>query len=129
MRGDNMEFYKNVKNIKNPEILSVLVNKNNVLDKHYIPKDLKKIDIKYAKEDKYLREVAQINYEKMAKMEHSLGYNINIVSAYRSYDYQDNLYQYYVKDKGILYADSCSAKPGHSEHPVHRPFPASPERF
>ena len=116
IRGDTMEFYKNIKNIKNPENLSVLVNKNNILDKDYIPKDLKKIDTKYAKEDKYLREVAQIHYEKMAKLAHSLGYHIKVVSAYRSYDYQDNLYQYYVKDKGVFYADSCSARPGHSEH-------------
>ena len=44
------------------------------------------------------------------------GYKITIVSAYRDYDYQDKLFQYYVKEKGLKYALKCSAKPGHSEH-------------
>ena len=42
--------------------------------------------------------------------------HIIAVSAYRSYSYQENLYNNYVKEKGFYYADLCSARAGHSEH-------------
>ena len=42
--------------------------------------------------------------------------NIIAVSAYRSYDYQYNLYNNYIKEKGVHYADMASARAGHSEH-------------
>ena len=45
-----------------------------------------------------------------------LGLNLIAVSTYRSYDYQDKLFNKYVKEKGIDYASMCSARSGHSEH-------------
>ena len=44
------------------------------------------------------------------------GFTINLVSSYRSYDYQKNLYNNYVKKHGQEKADTFSARPGHSEH-------------
>ena len=44
------------------------------------------------------------------------GFNIVAVSTYRSYEYQEKLYNNYVNDKGKYYADMCSARAGHSEH-------------
>ena len=38
------------------------------------------------------------------------------VSTFRSSDYQDKLYNNYCLEKGIEYADMCSAKKEHSEH-------------
>ena len=111
-----MDFYKNIKKIENMKDYHVLVNKNYILDEHYIPDDLEEVDIQFAKEGKYLRKVAKENFEKLAQTALNYGYYIKIVSAYRSYDYQDSLYQYYVKDKGLTYADMASARPGHSEH-------------
>lgn len=111
-----MDFYKNIQKIKNMDDMLVLVNKNYILDENYIPNDLEEINHKYAKEEKLLRKTAKEHFEKLAEVASQYGYYIKIVSAYRSYNYQDNLYHYYVKDKGSIYADNCSARPGHSEH-------------
>lgn len=45
----------------------------------------------------------------------SSGYNIPFLSGYRSYSYQQTLYNNYYKKDGAL-ADVYSARPGHSEH-------------
>lgn len=113
---DNNDFYKNIKIIENPDRLDVLVNKNNKLPKNYIPNNLEVLDVKYAYENKYLQKEAKENFEKLSKDAALLGYKIIATSTYRTYDYQSELYDFYVKEKGLKYADNCSARPGHSEH-------------
>jgi len=44
------------------------------------------------------------------------GHSIAVVSAYRSYTQQRDLYNYYVQTYGKAYADRISARPGYSEH-------------
>ncbi|GAB3755154.1 hypothetical protein GCM10027591_04150 [Zhihengliuella somnathii] len=44
------------------------------------------------------------------------GHSLRVVSGYRSYDRQRELYNYYVSRYGRAYADSISALPGTSEH-------------
>lgn len=44
------------------------------------------------------------------------GLNLWAQSGYRSYDYQKDLYNSYVKRKGKAAADKSSARPGNSEH-------------
>lgn len=109
-------FYKNIKLISNPDDYLVLVNKNNQLNFNYVPNDLESISLKYSNEDKYLRHEAKINFENLSEDALKLGYRIIAVSAYRDYNYQNQLFNNYVKDKGLDYALDCSAKPGHSEH-------------
>ena len=46
----------------------------------------------------------------------ALGLNIPLVSGYRSYETQENLYNKYVKKDGEKKANTYSAKPGESEH-------------
>lgn len=109
-------FYKNIKDIDNPENILVLVNKNNKLDSSYVPSDLEKISLEYATDDKYLRKEAKEYFEKLSHDAKKLGYKIIAVSAYRDYDYQNNLFEGYKLEKGLEYALQCSARPGHSEH-------------
>ncbi len=45
-----------------------------------------------------------------------------IVSGFRSYEVQDNLYNYYVSERGVENADRVSARPGHSEHQLGLAF-------
>jgi len=111
-----IKFYKNIKKIKNPDNILVLVNKNNQLSSDYIPNDLEKISLKYATDNKYLRKEAKIAFEKLSEEARLRNYTIIAVSTYRSYDYQNELYNYYIKEKGLEYTDLCSARPGHSEH-------------
>ena len=110
------EFYKNIKWVENPDELLVLVNKNNQLSNDYIPKNLESISLRHANKDKYLRKEAKDAFEKLSSEAAALGYRIVAVSAYRDYNYQNELFNYYVEEKGLEYALDCSAKPGHSEH-------------
>lgn len=114
--GKTDDFYENIKTIQNPNKLDVLVNKNNKLPENYVPDDLEYIDIKYSYENKQLKKEAKENFEKLSSDALALGFRIVATSAYRPYDYQKDLYEYYVKEKGQDYADLCSARPGHSEH-------------
>lgn len=114
--GCDNKFYKNIKDIKNPNDTLVLVNKNNKLKNDFIPDDLIKLDLKYSNEEKYLKKEAALSFYKLSEDAKEKGYRIIIVSAYRSYTYQEKLFDYYVKEKGLNYALNCSAKPGHSEH-------------
>lgn len=109
-------FYKDINTIYDPSSYDFLVNKNNKLTSDYIPNDLEMIDINYSCKDKYLRQEARINFENMAKKAKEENYNIVAVSTFRSYEYQEKLYNNYVSDKGFYYADMASARAGHSEH-------------
>lgn len=110
------KFYKNIKQIQNPDKVDTLVNKNNQLPKKYKPNDLERLNLKYSNKDKFLRKEAKKHFEKLSENAKKEGYSIIAVSTYRSYYYQKELYEYYVKNKGKKYADKSSARPGHSEH-------------
>lgn len=55
-------------------------------------------------------------FKSMQSDANGLGLNIYISSGYRSYNYQNGLYNNYVSASGKEKADSYSARPGHSEH-------------
>lgn len=112
--GNN--YYKNIKTITEPDIYLVLVNKEYKLPENYVPSKLELISNEFANENKYLREEARIAFETLSKNAKKLGYRIIAVSTYRDYEYQNKLYNMYVEEKGLDYADKCSARPGHSEH-------------
>jgi D-alanyl-D-alanine carboxypeptidase len=44
------------------------------------------------------------------------GLKLNIVSGFRSYEYQEKIYNEYVKEYGVEKTNTFSAKPGYSEH-------------
>lgn len=107
---------KKINIVPNPNDITVLVNKNNKLPDSFIPNDLVKIPNNMSLNNKKMKKVALEAFKKLFKKAKKEGYNITIVSAYRDYDYQKELFKGYVKDKGLKYALICSAKPGHSEH-------------
>ncbi len=55
-------------------------------------------------------------FNKMKQEASNSGLSLSIVSGFRSYDYQRNLYNRYVNEDGQAAADTYSARPGHSEH-------------
>lgn len=117
LKGDEkMGFYENISIVENPNDIDVLVNKNNKLDKNYVPYDLEKISILYSNDDKYMRKEAKEAFENLSMDAKRKGYRVVATSTYRSYDYQEKLYNHYVEEYGLEYADSCSARKGHSEH-------------
>ena len=94
----------------------LLVNKFNYLDRNYIPNNLELLDNSYAKSGIYLVKEAKDNLERLISDAKNAGMNIRVISAYRSYSYQENLYNNYVKNDGVENADTYSARPGYSEH-------------
>ena len=114
--GLDQDFYTNIHKALNVNSNYVLVNKFYYLDQDYVPTNLEKIDSDYSSSDRYLVNVAKISFEFLAKKAKEEGYNIRAVSTYRSYSYQENLYNNYVKKDGVAEADKYSARPGFSEH-------------
>lgn len=115
--GLDQDYYTNVINIENADDIYVLVNKYHALPSNYIPKDLEAINSKYNKGfNNKMRHEARIAFEEMC--EAALKDNITIYSgsAYRSYDYQLNLYNRYVRTDGKIKAETYSARAGYSEH-------------
>jgi len=55
-------------------------------------------------------------FNEMKNAAESQGLTLNIISGFRSYSHQNNLYNNYVAKDGKAAADRYSARPGHSEH-------------
>ena len=109
------DFYEHEVKIDNIDNL-VIVNKYYKLDKSYVP-TLVKIDNKYAiNERQLLTSDAKEAFEKMCEDARSENIYLYSGSAYRSYDYQNTLYNNRVKSDGLEYANKTAAKAGHSEH-------------
>ncbi len=99
----------------------VLVDKNNAVPADFVPSGL--VDLRdYA--DPLLLNRADLRLEKeaataladMAREAADDGVSIVASSAYRSYAYQDGLFQRHVDQLGIEEASRVSARPGHSQH-------------
>ena len=113
--GLNKPFYTDTKRINNPNSPYVLVNKYHYLDKDFVPNDL--VETKdYAKTSLLMQKIAYENFKEMANDAKKENLNIRIVSAYRSYSYQENLYNNYLKADSQEIVDTYSARAGYSEH-------------
>jgi len=111
--GLDQEFYSEIETIQNPNSYTVLLNKYRGLPEDYVPDDLTSLSIN----SKFkLRAKAAEAYEQLQAA--ALLDNVKIIpfSAYRSKQYQTNLYTNYVARDGKKAADTYSARPRHSEH-------------
>lgn len=96
--------------------LDVIVNKYYKLDKDYEPEDLTVINSKFASGTQKLRKEAADKFEEMASDMLKENLKIYAGSTYRSYSYQEGLYNRYVKKDGFKEAETYSARAGCSEH-------------
>ena len=95
----------------------MLVNKHRHLSEDFVPNDLVSISTDYASEDGMeCSKVALDAYRRMSEAAEKEGYQIVINSAYRSYQDQVELSDYYLKWYGQEYVNKYVAKPGYSEH-------------
>ena len=108
--------YEDKRKAKNLNTEKILVNKYYYLEEDYIPENLEPINTQYALEGMKLVVTAKNAFEQLSKEAKKEGLNIIAMSSYRSYDYQVNLYNRYVKEDGQEKADTYSGRPGHSEH-------------
>ena len=113
--GLNNPFYTNVHESKLKNDLRILVNKYNYLTKDYVPDNLVTID-EYAKSNVKMNSEAYTAFKEMASDIEKEDMHIRIVSAYRSFDYQENLYNNYLKYESKEKVDTYSARAGYSEH-------------
>ena len=60
--------------------------------------------------------VFNTNFNKMKEDAKKEGLTLSVISGFRSYSYQNTIYNKYVKADGQAEADRYSARPGHSEH-------------
>lgn len=93
----------------------LLVNKTYPLPSTYVPTGTHK-EVTTANCQECIIEEAYTAYKKMRSDASNLGLSLWIASGYRSYTYQNGLYEMYVKRSGKVAADTYSARPGHSEH-------------
>lgn len=97
--------------------IDMLINKHRYLDEKYEPNDLMEIPIEYASEEGMKSSRIAFNaYREMSNAASKEGYGIVINSAYRSYQDQIDIGEYYKKWYGQSYVDKYVAKPGFSEH-------------
>jgi len=97
--------------------IDMLVNKHRYLDENYEPNDLMEIPEEYASEAGMKSSRIAFNaFREMSNAASKEGYGLVINSAYRSYQDQVELGEYYKKWYGQSYVDKYVAKPGFSEH-------------
>ena len=96
----------------------MIANKTYALPSSYVPSNThSKLNGDYKEINKTgIVKNAYDAYTQMKSAASKAGYSISIASGYRSYGYQDGLYNSYVKKNGKADADLGSARPGHSEH-------------
>jgi len=107
--------YEDVEAADTSQGLAVNVNKHYYLGENYEPEDLVLIDAVYGFQG-YLRQEAYEAYKQMYEAAVAQGLSLRIVSAYRSYNRQVNLYNSYASSDGVALADTYSARAGFSDH-------------
>ncbi len=93
----------------------LLVNRDNLFNRSYIPNDLVNAGSMYKKDIMVVKKVLEM-FNLMKEDAEKLGYDIDIMSGYRTYDYQDKIYNKLIMEKGLNYAFRHIAPPGASEH-------------
>ncbi len=101
--------------------LLMIVNKENRLSKKFVPIDL--VEIKTiipgsVEVDRkiYLNKIVADKWLELKKYVEKLGYKIDISSGYRSYEYQEKLFNKFISKKGLEQTLKIAALPGASEH-------------
>lgn len=114
------DYYEDSVEEKNPDSITCLVNKYRYLSENYEPKDLVDMEDGYANNKygtkKMLRKEAYEEFKKMVDTAKKEGISFYAESSYRTYKYQEDIYNSYVKASGKAEANKYAAVPGYSEH-------------
>lgn len=98
----------------------ILVNKENSIGSDFVPNDLQIPNIPLLSqgdiEKNYVSAKIIPDLEQLVADAKNEGLNLYLVSGYRSYSRQVELYDSYINQYGTDHTELYSAKPGHSEH-------------
>lgn len=114
-------FNKHRYSTTTPGSIWVIANKQHPLNpKSYVPASLVVPNIPLRSnitgDERQVSSVMAPALEQMAAGAKKDSITLNLQSGYRSYNFQVNLYNSYVKSEGQAQADQESARPGYSEH-------------
>ena len=126
--GDPEEFLADLhrvleveKNFRTDDLsLYYLIDKKHAVGSNYVPRDL--IPVKgnelwnVRRNDLSLRPEAYAALEDLSRAALNDGIKLLVSSTYRSYQYQEGLFNRYVKQDGLELAERYSARPGTSQH-------------
>lgn len=105
------EFNKTQYSTTDPSSIWVVVNKPNPLNpRQYTPAQFATV------QGHRISDHVAADLNNMIDVAKQQGITLRVISGFRSYDYQANLYNSYVVNDGQANADTYSARPGHSEH-------------
>ncbi|MEZ5189639.1 MAG: M15 family metallopeptidase [Schumannella sp.] len=112
-----LTFDRRTLSIDDPSSLWVITNKLRPLDpKNYAAPDLVQTPVPFINSPVLRKEAADALVAMFAAFTAETGNQMQVQSAYRSYDVQVNVYNGWVSSLGQAGADLTSARPGHSEH-------------
>lgn len=108
--------YENPTTVTDLNDITMLVNKYSGLPSDYIPQDLVEVTSSGEHASVLMRQEAAQAFESLIVESLYQGFVLNACSAYRSYEYQQELYNNGVLNYGQEYADQYWTRPGFSEH-------------
>ena len=97
----------------------VLADREHPLSENSIPSDLVELDSFSIRVNKKGMELRKPAFDALQKMKNDMekeGLYMLVSSAYRSYAYQEKIYNYYISVYGQEETDKFSARPGTSQH-------------
>ncbi len=109
-------YYQDTEPTEDPGSITMLVNKHFYLSESFIPENLVEMSVKYASKGVQMTQEAYDAFAQMCDAMNQEGLSMYASSTYRSYQYQQELYDDYVKRDGEQEADTYAARPGFSEH-------------
>ncbi len=114
-----LDFYEQYMNPGNTDEYLILVNRENKLTADHVPQDLTELASTRAdgRNPQMMRFNAAMALEAMYKELRAAGFeDVSVTSGYRSYSYQESLYNSYVQAHGEEQAKTFSMPAGASEH-------------
>ena len=112
----DQEPYSHLEEVQDLDSDLQLVNKYYALPAGYEPADLVPVSSSGENGTVMMRQNAAAAFEELVQASAQQGFILNACSAYRSYAYQEGLYNNGVANYGQEYADAYWTRPGSSEH-------------
>lgn len=112
----DQEPYSHLEEVQDLDSDLQLVNKYYALPAGYEPADLVPVSSSGENGTVMMRQKAAQAFEELVQASAQQGFILNACSAYRSYAYQEGLYNNGVANYGQEYADAYWTRPGSSEH-------------